>query len=110
MATTAGSDITFGTFYRTVYRQDHRHPANLALHILGVFLGLGLVAASLTVWPWWAMLGFPVVHAAPGLIGHRLFDRNADVGDIRVTRGDHPLWWFILANHRMAAEVLTLRW
>jgi hypothetical protein len=102
--------MPFWDFYRTVYREDHRHPANLALHIIGVFLGLALIAASLTVWPWWAMIGFPVAHALPDLLGHRLFDRNAAVGDVRVTRSDHPLWWFMIANHLMAAQVLTFRW
>lgn len=110
MAHKAHNSMTFATFYRTVYREDHRHPANLALHILGVILGLALIIASLTVWPWWTMIGFPVAHGAPGLIGHRLFDRNPDVGDIRVTRVDHPVWWFIVANHLMAARVLTFRW
>lgn len=110
MDRTPHSGPSFGSFYRTAYRDDHRHPANLALHIVGVLLGLALVIASLTIWPWWTVLGFPVVHAAPGLVGHRLFDRNEAVGDLRVTRGDYPLWWFILANHRMAAEVLTGRW
>lgn len=110
MSTTAELPMSFQTFYRTVYREDHQHPANLAFHILGVLLGLGLIGASLTVWPWWTAIGFPVAHGVPGLIGHRLFDRNAAVGDIRVTRKDHPVWWFIIANHLMAARVLTLRW
>jgi hypothetical protein len=110
MTQTPTAPLTFATFYRTVYRDDHQHPANLALHIIGVFLGLALIAASLTVWPWWTMIGFPVLHGLPGLIGHRLFDRNAAVGDLRVTRQDHPVWWFIIANHLMAARVLTLRW
>jgi hypothetical protein len=44
--------------------------------------------------------------AAPGLIGHRLFDRDAEVGDLRITRSDYPLWWFIRANHRMTLDVI----
>ena len=55
--------------------------------------------------PWFA-LAFPVVHALPGLIGHRLFERNAAVGDIRVTRKDHPPLWFIAGNHLMTVELL----
>lgn len=110
MTQTGHRPMTFRTFFRTVYRDDHCHPANLALHILGVIAGLALIAAGLTVWPWWVMFGFPVVHLLPGLIGHRLFDRNAAVGDLRLMRGDHPLWWFFLANHLMAAQILTFRW
>lgn len=107
-----GSDnqMTFRQFYATTYRADHRHPVNLALHIIGVFAGIALIIASLTVWPLWTIIGFPLVHVAPGLLGHRLFDRDAAVGDLRLTRTDYPLWWFLVANHLMAARVLTLRW
>jgi len=110
MNDTADLPMTFRAFYRTTYRYEHRHPANLALHVIGVFLGLGVIAASLTVWPWWTIVAFPAAHGVPGLIGHRLFERNQAVGDIRITRKDHPLWWFIIANHLMAVRVLTFRW
>jgi hypothetical protein len=56
-----------------------------------------------------ALLLFPVVHAAPGLLGHRLFERDAVVGDLRVTRTDFPKAWFIAANHVLAWEVLSGR-
>ena len=110
MAEKANGRISFGEFYATVYRGDHQHPANLALHIVGVIAGLGLIAASMMVWPWWTALGFPIVHVAPGLVGHRLFDRDEALGDVRLTRTDFPLWWFLIANHLMAARVLTFRW
>ncbi len=102
--------MTFEEFYATAYREDHSHPVNLALHVVGVCAGLGVIAASFTVWPWWTVLGFPVAHVLPGLVGHRLFERNEDVGDARLTRTDFPIWWFLIANHLMAARVLTLRW
>jgi hypothetical protein len=47
-----------------------------------------------------------VVHAVPGLIGHRWLERNVAVGDARWRRTDFPGWWFIVANHRMTAERL----
>jgi hypothetical protein len=50
------------------------------------------------------------VHVLPGLLGHRLFDRDKTIGDVRLTRTDYPLWWFLIANHIMAARVLALRW
>lgn len=102
--------MSFRQFYATAYRADHRHPVNLALHIVGVSAGLGVLAASLTIWPWWTALAFPVAHVGPGLLGHRLFDRDSGVGDARLTRTDFPLWWFLVANHLMAARVLTFRW
>lgn len=102
--------MNFKTFYETVYRSDHQHIANLTLHIVGVIAGLSLIVASLTVWPLWSALAFPVVHVAPGLLGHRLFDRDEALGDVRLTRTDFPLWWFLVANHLMAFRVLTLQW
>jgi hypothetical protein len=110
MRDTPSERTSFKNFYATTYRTDHQHPINLALHIFGVFAGLSLIAASLTIWPLWTMLGFPVAHVAPGLLGHRLFDRDDAVGDIRLTRTDFPLWWFLVANHLMALRVLTFRW
>jgi hypothetical protein len=103
--------ISYAEFYAGPYRSDHCHPANLALHMLGTVAGLALLAAAAlgAVAPWWA-LAFPIVHAAPGLIGHRLFDRDAAIGDLRITRSDYPLWWFIRANHRMTLDVLIGRW
>ncbi len=110
MTDTQDERLSFSQFFATAYRADHRHPVNLALHIIGVFAGIALIIASLTVWPLWTIIGFPLVHVAPGLLGHRLFDRDAAVGDLRLTRTDYPLWWFLVANHLMAVRVLTLRW
>jgi hypothetical protein len=101
--------IRFSQFYRDHFLAEHRHPANVALHVVGTLAGVAFVAAALlSPKPWVAWL-FPVVHAAPGLIGHRLFERNAAVGDLRVTRSDFPPWWFIAANHRLTFDVLLLR-
>jgi hypothetical protein len=101
----------YAEFYATAYRADHQHGFNLGLHIFGTLAGLALLAAAaaMAISPWWA-LAFPIVHAAPGLIGHRLFDRNDAVGDLRITRSDYPLWWFIRANHRMTWDVMTGQW
>lgn len=110
MAELAGDRMTFGDFFATTYREEHSHPANLALHIVGVFAGLGVLGASVTVWPLWTALCFPIAHVLPGLVGHRVFERDEVVGDVRLTRRDFPIWWFLAANHLMAARVLTLRW
>jgi hypothetical protein len=99
----------FRLFYVDHFRAEHQHPANVALHILGVVLSAALVAASLWRGQPLVALAYPVVHGAPGVLGHRLFERNAMVGDLRVTRDDFPLWWFIMANHVMLVEVLSGR-
>jgi hypothetical protein len=103
---------TWPEFYRDVFLPEHRHPVNRALHIAGTLGGLAYAAwvFTLPAWPWWLVLAlFPVVHAAPGLLGHRLFERNADVGDARWRRADYPAWWFIVGNHRMTGEWLLGR-
>jgi hypothetical protein len=107
----AASRPRFADFYRDVFLPEHRHPGNRMLHIAGTLLGLAWLAA-LVLWPapWWArvaaLLLFPLVHAAPGLIGHRLFERSAVVGDARWRRRDWPAPWFIAANHWLTAQWL----
>jgi hypothetical protein len=104
---TQSDAINFDTFYRRIFLPEHRHPLNIALHVFGTFAGLGwLIAAALLDVPLLALL-FPVVHALPGLIGHRLVERNAKVGDVRVMRKDHSALRFIAANHRMTWELIT---
>ena len=102
---------TFDLFYREVFLPEHRHPVNVALHMLGTFAGLAFVPVVLAMPLAWypALLLFPLVHAAPGLLGHRLLERNITVGDARWRRRDYPRWWFIVANHRMTFERFTGR-
>jgi hypothetical protein len=100
----------FDLFYHDHFVREHRQPMNIAFHVAGVlgstaFLLFALVRSA----PWLALL-YPVIHALPGLLGHRLFERSAPLGDLRITRKDFPMTWFILANHRLAWSVLTLRY
>jgi hypothetical protein len=99
----------FRLFYVDHFKAEHRHPANVALHLLGVLLSAALVVAAIASGQLWLALAYPVVHAAPGLLGHRLVERSALVGDVRITRDDFPLWWFIIANHLLFAEVVSGR-
>jgi hypothetical protein len=100
----------FSGFYRDHYLAEHQAPGNVAMHMLGTVAGLALLVATLAgfISPWWA-LAFPVVHVVPGLIGHRLFERNAAVGDVRITRTDFPGYWFMIANHVLLFRLLTGR-
>ena len=105
----ASSRPGFAEFYREHFRAEHQHPANVSLHVLGVLASaVWLVWAIGSSMPWLA-LAYPVVHAVPGLVGHRLFERNAAVGDVRVLRRDFPLAWFILANHVMVIDLMLRR-
>jgi|GEM_PF-1720877 len=96
----------FIEFYRTQYREEHRNAANVALHIVGVFAGLGVIGWALAAGPLWSAVLFPIAHAIPGLVGHRLFERHGAVGDIRVFRQDVPGWWFLIANHMLLADLI----
>ena len=107
MDKTVSERINFNQFYRDHFIPEHSHPGNVVLHVLGTLAGIALILASTTIIPIWSMLLFPLVHVAPGLIGHRLFERNEAVGDVRVLRTDFPLWWFLVANHWMTMR-LTL--
>ena len=100
---------SFEEFYVHHFLAEHRHPANVALHIFGTVASAAFLPAMvLSAQPWWALL-YPLVHAAPGVLGHRLFERDAAVGDMRLMRTDFPLWWFIIGNHRMTWEK-SRRW
>jgi hypothetical protein len=99
----------FRRFYQQHFLPEHQHPANQALHVLAVFASAGLVGLSFVLRLPWLALAYPFVHAAPGLLGHRLFERSAAVGDLRLTRQDFPLWWFIVANHLLVVDLVRGR-
>jgi hypothetical protein len=103
---------TFSDFYRQIFLPEHQHTGNIALHVAGTLGSIAFVVFMfINATPWWALL-HPVLHALPGLLGHRLWERNAAVGDVRVTRKDYPPLWFIAGNHWMTWDVLTkaVRW
>jgi hypothetical protein len=103
----ATSGTRFNNFYHNVFLAEHRHRANVVMHVFGtVASAVWVVMSVLGSQPVWALL-YPVVHAAPGLLGHRLFERNKELGDVRVTRSDYSPLWFIVANHRLTWELLV---
>lgn len=97
---------TFREFYHEVFLPEHSVGMNVAAHILGTLLALAFLPVVILYLPLYLLVLFPVLHAGPGLIGHRLFERNAAVGDVRVTRKDYPNAWFMLGNHIMTAQIL----
>jgi hypothetical protein len=111
--TTQEPQLRFADFYRDVFLPEHLQPLNRALHMVGTVAGLAYVLWVLS-WPlsaaWFALALFPAVHALPGLLGHRLVERNEALGDARWRRTDFPAWWFILGNHRMTLEGLRSLW
>jgi hypothetical protein len=100
------SNHGFLHFYRNAYRDEHKVPVNIALHMAGTIAGLLWLVLSGTLFSAWWALAFPIVHVVPGLIGHRLFERAEAIGDARIFRTDVPVWWFLVANHLMTALVI----
>jgi hypothetical protein len=98
------SQRRFWTFYKQHFQMQHTHPGNIAMHLLGTVGSFGFAVWAVISSPL-LLLGYPVVHALPGLIGHRLFERDALVGDFRLTRKDFSLLWFIAANHVLAVQL-----
>jgi hypothetical protein len=98
--------ISFIQFYHQHFLKEHRHSINVGLHVLGTCLGILFLMLCVFYLPWYSALAFPVVHALPGLIGHRLFERNTEVGDVRVLRKDFSGLWFIAANHLLTYNLL----
>jgi hypothetical protein len=99
--------IAFSDFYRDTFLAEHRHPGNIAFHVFGTIISAVFVVAVLSVGMPWLVLVYPIIHAVPGLIGHRLFERSASVGDVRVMRNDFSPLWFIAGNHRMTWDLVT---
>jgi hypothetical protein len=93
-------------FYSHAYRDEHQRPVNIAFHVVGTIAGLLWLVLSVTLFSTWWALAFPIVHAVPGLVGHRLFERAEAIGDARIFRTDVPVWWFLVANHMMTARVI----
>ena len=100
-------NIRFKMFYEEVFIKEHRNFYNVLLHCSGTILGLLWILYIFLNLNFLLLLLFPVIHALPGLIGHRLFERNKNVGDFRFIRKDFPNYYFIIANHFLLIEVLT---
>jgi hypothetical protein len=99
--------MTFVKFYRTVFLAEHQSLGTAVTHVLGTLLSTIFIPWALYYGHEWWLLAYPLVHAVPGLIGHRIFERNAAVGDTRITRKDYSLLWFIWGNHLMTYELFT---
>lgn len=100
--------IGFWNFYKDHFQSEHTHPINRGLHVFGTMLGITFLPLALLSSKPWAIIFFPVVHALPGLVGHRLFERNAQVGDVRVLRKDFSPLWFIAGNHVLTYEFVLI--
>ena len=99
--------LSFEAFYREHFLLEHSHPGNIALHVFGTCASLAFLPYILLYHSPWFLLLYPLVNAVPGLLGHKLFEPNLQVGDIRVFRNDFPKYWFLVANHKLTLQVLS---
>lgn len=92
------------TDYWDVFVLKHRHPANVALHLLGVVIFYGLIVAAIVTRNFWLLLALPLSQLV-GLVGHALFEPSPiDKRDaIFSTRASRCL-------NRMFVRVLTGRY
>lgn len=63
------------TDYWDVFVLKHQHPVNVGLHIVGILLFYGVLAAVWIFHNPWVLLGLPLTQLT-GLLGHRLFERS----------------------------------
>lgn len=82
------------------YLQQHRNPANRALHVTGTSLGvLTVIVAIVLGHPWWAFLWLPIAYGC-AWTGHLLLEKN------RPATFGHPFWSFI-SDFRMVWLIFT---
>ncbi len=90
---------TYDEFF-VFYLQQHKNPANRALHATGTALGiLTVVLAFALGHPWWAFLWLPIAYGC-SWTGHFLLEKNKPA-----TFG-YPFWSFI-SDFRMPWLMMT---
>jgi N-acyl-D-aspartate/D-glutamate deacylase len=63
------------TDYWDIFVLKHQHPANIALHVVGIIFFYGLLITTWQSGNWWLLLGLPLTQFF-GLIGHWLFESS----------------------------------
>lgn len=97
----------FLTFYYETFLFEHQNRSNRYFHYFGVYLSLCVIPVCIHFSNPFVLLAYLPIHGVPGLLGHYLFEKNKDVGDLRVNRKDYPIYWFIAANNLMAFQALV---
>jgi len=63
------------TDYWDIFVMKHQHPANLALHVVGVIVFYGLIGLAIVMRNWWLLALLPLSQTV-GLVGHYFFERS----------------------------------
>lgn len=97
----------FMKFYYESFLFEHQRRANRMFHYFGVYLSLCVIPVAVYFLNPLILLAYLPLHGVPGLIGHYFFEQDKKVGNLRVTRKDYPIYWFIAANNLMAFQALV---
>jgi len=90
---------SFQEFY-TYYLQEHRHPLNRRLHLIGTSSALTLLALFLITDIWWFLLAAPIVGYGLAWVGHFRVEGN------KPATFSHP-FYSLAADFRMLYDALT---
>ncbi len=90
------------TDYWDVFVLKHQNAYNIALHVLGVVIFYGLLAAALATRNAWLLLGLPLSQTV-GLLGHYFFEHSHidwqdAVFSLRASRALNRMFWRILTG------------
>ncbi|WP_108975304.1 Mpo1-like protein [Leptospira ryugenii] len=96
----------FYPFYNEVYLPEHRDPRTVLFHVIGTVMGLVWIPFATFYLHPIMLVCFPIIHGLPGILAHRLFERNEEVGDLRINRKDYPNLWFVIANHIITFQLV----
>ena len=96
----------FMTFCYETFLFEHQNRMNRLFHYVGVYLSLSVIPVAAYISNPFFLLAYLPLHAIPGLLGHFFFEKNDEVGDLRINRKDYPIYWFIAANNLMAFHLL----
>lgn len=96
----------FYLFYNKVYLPEHQDPRTVFFHALGTVMGLIWIPVSIVFLHPITIVCFPVIHGVPGILAHRFFERNEEVGNLRINRKDYSNLWFMLANHIFTFQLI----
>ena len=93
--------MTYDEFW-TVYLGAHADPRSRALHYLGTFGAIMLLAVAAVELDWRCLVVAPLIGYGPAWLGHAVFEGN------RPATFAHPVW-SLVSDFRMLGLFLTGR-
>jgi hypothetical protein len=91
---------TFAEFWDH-YVDEHQHPVNQLLHVIGTISGIGCIVLAVVDSLWWALAILPVGYGSAWM-GHIFIERNLPA------TLKYPLW-SLRADYRLVFRLVTGR-